>query len=163
MNKQVDMFGPSLAEARRNFFIDAKQAGGTTCKCCDKFGKIYSRKFNRGMAITVIYLYQNARDGFIHLPSVAPRYILNDNQVGKLVFWGMAENEPNEKDSTKNKSGSWKILPPGVAFVEGKSMVWSHVIEYLHHILCFRKDKQISISDALGRPFNYRELMRDHP
>ncbi len=163
MSEQDDFFGPSLAETRRNFFIDAQQASGTICKCCDKFGKIYPRRFNRGMAITLIWLYQHCHGTFIHLPSVAPRYILKDNQVGKLVFWGMAANEPNEKDSTKNKSGSWRISTPGIDFVEDRITVWSHIIEYNHVFIRFRQKKKITISDALGKPFNYRELMRDHP
>lgn len=151
----------ALAQAREKYFAEAARWVGTTCPCCDRFGKIYSRKFNRGMATNLIWLYQHP--GFVHLPSIAPRYILKDNQVGKLVFWGLAEPQPNKDDPTKNKSGSWRILPAGRMFVEGRAKIWSHVIEYNQEVLGFKKKKQISISEALGRPFNYRELMRDHP
>jgi hypothetical protein len=152
-----------LSDAREWFFKYAKHPPGAICPCCDRFGKVYARKFNKGMATNLIYLYQHAKDDFIHLPSTAPRYILKDNQVGKLVFWDMAVPQVNDKDPSKNKSGSWRITEEGIAFVEGRIKVWSHVIEYNQNVLGFRDKKLINISDALGRPFHYQELMADSP
>lgn len=158
---QTDMFGKTLAQARKDFFAAAHSREGGMCPCCDKFGKVYARKFNKGMAINLVHLYKHAKHDFVHLPSTAPRYILKDNQVGKLVFWGMAEAQANEDDPKKNKSGCWKITEAGIAFVEDRSKVWSHVIEYNHNVFSFREEELITISDALGRPFNYRELMNE--
>lgn len=111
----------------------------------------------------LINLYRHKDEGFIHLPSTGTRYILKDNQVGKLVFWDMAVAQPNEDDPAKNKSGCWKITNYGIAFVEGRVNVWSHVIEYNQIIQGFREKKKITIEDALGRPFHYQELMADSP
>lgn len=152
-----------LSEAKQQFFQKAARSKGTTCPCCERFGKVYARKFNTGMAVNLIYLYQKARADFVHLPSTAPRYILNDNQVGKLMFWNMAIPQPNDNDPSKNKSGCWKISDTGIAFVENRITVWSHVIEYNQVVRRYREQKRITISDALGKPFHYQELMRDSP
>lgn len=152
-----------LQDAREQFFDDAHSRDGGICPCCDRFGKVYVRKFNKGMAVNLIYLYRyhcnHPGRGFVHLPSTAPRYILKDNQVGKLVFWGMAIPEPNEDDPTKNKTGCWRITDRGIEFVEGRIRVWSHVVEYNHNALRFQGRSDLSISDALGRRFDYQELM----
>jgi hypothetical protein len=152
-----------LSEIRQQYFQKARLSVGVVCPCCQRFGKVYVRKFNKGMATNLINLYRRTRSGFVHLPSTAPRYILNDNQVGKLVFWNMAVAQPNEDDPSKNKSGCWKITDTGIDFVEGRIMVWSHVIEYNQIVEGFREKKRVNISDALGRPFHYQELMSDSP
>lgn len=161
--QQALPFDTSLSEARDNFFVKAKTSGGGKCPCCDRFGKVYVRRFNAGMALNLIYLYQNTRDGFVHVPSTAPRYILKDNQVGKLTFWNMATAQRHEDDPTKRVSGYWRITDYGTMFVEGKITVWSHVVEYNKKILEFREDRKITIAEALGKPFSYQELMRDAP
>lgn len=168
MGKDAYIFPPGieiqpLSEIRRQYFEKAEKAKGVICPCCERFGKVYARKFNSGMAMQLINLYRHRQEGFVHLPSTGTRYILKDNQVGKLWFWDMAIAEPNEDDPSKNKSGRWRITDDGIAFVEGRSTVWSHVIEYKHVIIQFRQKQRIDISDALGRPFHYQELMRDSP
>jgi hypothetical protein len=149
-----------LVDARAQFFHDAAKPKGTYCPCCDKFGKVYVRPFNSGMARTLVWLYQNAR-GFVHLPSTAPKSILTDNQVGKLAFWYMAENEVNE-DTKKKRSGVWRITSVGIDFVEGNKTVPSHVVEYNHEVWHY-SDDFISIEHALGEPFDYRKLMQAAP
>lgn len=158
---QPDMFGPSLAEAKAEFYASAREPAGTICPCCDRFGKIYAVKLNAGMANTLLWLYQN--QGFQHLPTAAPRHVISTNSVGKLAAWGMAEAQPNDDDPSKKHLGIWRITAAGIDFVEGRSRAWSHVIHYNQTVMGFREDKKITISQALGRPFHYQELMRTAP
>ncbi len=149
-----------LDVARYRFFEDINGSDGTICPCCDRFGKVYVRKFNAGMARTLIWLYRHR--GYTHLPTTAPRSVLSDNQVGKLQFWGMAEAKPNDDDPAKRASGWWRISSVGVAFIEGGITANSHVIEYNQNVMGWRDD-QVTMSDVLGRPFHYQELMQETP
>ena len=151
-----------IEEAREEFWDGIRTSPGAQCPVCDRWGKMYARPFNRGMARTLIWVYQHARRDYRHLSTVAPRHILNDNQVGKLVFWEMAEGQPNKDDPSKKRSGWWRITEKGAAFIEGRITANSHVIEFCQEIYGWRAD-QVNMSHVLGRPFHYTELMEDSP
>lgn len=162
-SEQLSFFADTtLDDARATFLEEIQNAQGTTCPVCGRFGKMYVRPFNRGMARTLIWLYLHARTDYAHMPTTAPRSILTDNQVGKLAFWGMAKAKPNVDDPGKNKLGWWMATKRGIDFIEGSVTANSHVIEFNHQIFGWR-DKQITMSDALGEPFDYRKLMEDSP
>ncbi len=74
---------------------------------------------------------------------------------GKLAYWELLE--PHSE-----KYGFWRCTPLGVSFIEREVSVPSHSVIY--DGTCLRVDGElVSILDALGKKFDYWELMREHP
>jgi len=143
----------------------ASRSEGTRCPCCDKFVKIYRRKFNSGMALTLIHIYQAARktnnewlNVAHHMLDKIPNWIPYD--YGKLVWWDLLKKHPGKTDDGNSK-GLYRITRKGAQFVKKQIKIRSHAIEYMSNVQDFDGD-QISIEQALGKKFNYNELMQEN-
>ena len=162
-NGQADLFGPSLAEAKSKLMDEAQV--GTHCPCCGKFVKVYHRKFNSGMAVMMCYLYGPFRRSPHEWLDVG-HYLISKHHMwpsdyGKLVWWGMLEkNEDAVPINGAKSAGLFRMTEAGRAFAEGKLRVPSHAHEYMSDVQSFDGDP-IDIRQALGRKFDYRELMRE--
>lgn len=159
---QDDLFGGEKEILREKFFQEAAEPAGTICPICDRFGKIYSRKHNRAMAESLVWLFQfylRAPGQFASIGQDSPRFVLkNGGSLASNRWWGLVEQEENE-DPKKHTSGHWRITDRGLAFVKGEIFIPSHVLTYNADAIDFSKS-QTDISTSLGRPFDYRELMR---
>lgn len=160
-----DLFGPTLAEARARTMREARQSKGTHCPCCDKFVKVYRRKFNSGMArgLILVYHWQCAHPGeWLHLRS----YQIEQNQyaadVPILCWWGLLEKSVEATVDGQKSSGLYRLTFNGMLFARRELKVYSHAIEYMSNVEGFDGDL-INIETALGKHFNYAELMRDAP
>mgnify|MGYP003652698916 CR=1 FL=1 len=71
----------------------------------------------------------------------------------KIAWWELLEAHPEE-------SGMWRMTQDGFAFAENRKKILSHAVEYRSELLELTGD-MISVVDALGRKFNYQELMRE--
>lgn len=162
--QQDDMFGETLAVVRDRMFVEARLKS-THCPCCDKHVKVYRRKFNSGMALMTIYLYRVFRDhpnGWLKVG----RYLIKKHGYwpgdhGKLVWWGLMESKPEPVDGGAKTSGLYRMTPKGCDFALNKITVPSHAIEYMSNVESFDGD-QINIAAALGKHFDYYELMREY-
>jgi len=158
---QVDMFGPTIEEAKARFMVEAQSVEGTHCPCCKKFAKVYHRKFNSRMALTMIYTYPWFRSHPFEWLDVGNFLVTKYNMIpgdhGKLIWWGMLEKKPEKKDGAKT-SGLYRMTNKGYSFVNGLR-VQSHVNEYMSEVQSF-DGQWIDIRVALGSKFDYGELMR---
>lgn len=151
-----------LKDARREFFIEYKTAGGAICPCCDRYGKLQPRLLNSGEAQCLIWLYRRSeRDDHWNDRDSAPRHVLKCGEIAKLAHWGLAVQKPNVDDPKKKESGMWKITRRGRSFVLGRLKVWSHALVYNKTCWGFKKKKRVDILDALGERFDYEKLMRE--
>ena len=159
----------TLADAKRELFNAMDD--GTHCPCCDKYVRRYRRKFNSSMARALIWLsQQHGRLGmmygiagehcWIDVPKLAPRWLVQTNQLPTVRWWGMIERHPATGDAKKH-SGLWRVTPQGVRFVMGREAVPSTVVTYNGEPVGFEGDK-ITIREALGTKFDYAELMGHH-
>lgn len=113
----------SVSEERRRIEIDRKQPGGTVCRCCDQHTQEYRRKFNSGMARSLIALYRHhikrqiaANDDF---PWMYYRGLVQQNlEYSKLQFWQLIEIKPHEDDPAKRTSGVWRLTHLAPPFVQ---------------------------------------------
>jgi hypothetical protein len=136
-------------------------AKGVICPCCGQFAKLYSRALNSGMARALIWLvkYQEwSGEKWADVPKKAPRYVLANREMGRLKFWGLAEDRVNI-DSKKRTSGLWRATFNGIAFVHDEISVFSHVLLYNNQ---FRglSGTLVGIQDVLGEKFDYAEIMK---
>jgi len=144
---------------------------GTKCACCQQHVQMYERPITSAMAIGLIKLYNAPADsktdgGYIHIENYfkelkdLPSSVRGD--IPKLRFWGLIQpwgGNTEEGDGNPN-SGLYRITELGKRFVELKDKVHPVVRLYNNKFYGYKEGvDHISISKALGKKFNYRELM----
>jgi hypothetical protein len=71
----------------------------------------------------------------------------------------LVEEAPKDPaDKAKRTSGKWALTDKGTLWVDSLATVQSHVKIYDGRLLGF-EGEQITIQDALGKDFDYSELM----
>ncbi len=140
---------------------------GAECPCCHQFVKRYRRKLNRGMAQFLIRLWIRTREGYN--PEKGGRWVhsaefqdlMYNRDYSKLHWWGLIEPHPNSREEAlpdRSSNGLWRITPLGVEFVLRRTRVPSHSLSFNKKVYGF-EGNQIDIIEALGKKFNYAELM----
>lgn len=153
-------------EAAKTAFFEKARREGTHCPCCGCFGKVYKRKIHSGMAAILVLLYRYQSRSYTHVltlvsaattPAVAAA--IGGGDFAKMRYWGLIEEELKAgRKGQKKGSGLWRITGAGARFVEGATTVSRYAWVYNNGFLGFHGE-QISIYDALGDKFSYRELM----
>ena len=133
---------------------------GVWCTSCGKWAKKYRRAMGASIAKFLIDLYraQQNHDRHWKTRELYPR----DNKAsteGVLArHWGLIDiiEETNKAGAPV---GSYKLTEKGRRFIHVLEYVPSHV--YLYNGQCLGLDgKLMSIREALGKKFDYDELMR---
>lgn len=148
-----------LGEARKWLRAEAA-AGGAKCPCCTQFTKVYRRPLNSGMARSLIRMYRAAGTDWQHVPTTTSG---GSREEGKLRYWRLVEEDRREREDG-GRAGWWRVTNAGRAFVLGQFQVPKHAI--IFDARCLRLDSTdglITIREALGKKFNYAELMADIP
>ena len=136
-----------------------ERAKGITCPCCGQLAKMYVRKLNSGMAATLIRMYRFNRLNYSHVKSFLLDHKLKNNHDWTLLkHWGFIEEFPDNDDPAKKSSGVWRITPTGEMFINREIPAPSHIKLYNNELIGFT-GSQTTIVAALGRHFNYQELM----
>jgi hypothetical protein len=150
----------NLGELRRNHTAGLKD--GIECALCGRFDKIYRRPLNSGMAWALIALYKldKKKAGWHHLLDEVPG--LKGGDYGKLAEWGMIQGRDEAKEDGNPENGFYRITAKGQFFVQGKLRVPKY--RYFYHDRLWPVDEgenseTVSIQDALGKHFDYNELM----
>lgn len=140
----------------------AIEGDGAHCPCCHRWGKVYRRGLNASMARALMWLvHQEARsDGWIHVPSGAPPWLLRSQQLPTLRLWDLVEGF-STGGSQLQSSGLWKPTQLGVAFANNRATVQKYVYVYNNAVRDTEGD-QIFIGDALGSKYNYEEIMANY-
>jgi len=138
-------------------FPDADK--GYNCPCCGSFIKRYYRKLNCNMAMTMIALFRKKKFGFVRVEEFLrlngyPR----SGDFPYLVHWGLLEKMPGKRTDGSTRHGFYKLTDKGRQFVLKQITVQKTLIYYLNKAEGFEGD-QIDIVAALGKKFDYRELM----
>lgn len=156
-----DIDSKTLAQARADFYESLRE--GTRCPCCDRFGKIYRRKLNSSMALMVIrmFRYEKEHPGWIHMISVN-NFNLPSRDYGTLMHWELTEEKAGKKEDGNPDNGFYRLTEKGRLFALRKIRVRKYI--YLYDNLSLdvnepEKDETIDVAEALGRHFNYTELM----
>jgi hypothetical protein len=138
------------------------EADGGYCPCCDRWGKIYRRPLNASMARALVWLVnaQHRGDGWVHVPSSAPMWLLRTQQLPALWMWNLVVGY-REKKSKLTTSGLWQPTRLGMLFASDQASVKRYVYVYNNEVL-ETDGEEISIRDALGDKYNYDEIMANY-
>jgi hypothetical protein len=160
---QGDMFGPSLAQAKADTMLSARTKA-LRCPLCTHNVKVYRRKFNSRMALTMVYTYPMFKSyprRWLDIGNYCVKhhdFIPGDH--GKLAWWGLMEHSNEAPKHGARVTSKYRMTERGFLFTENRLTVPSHAIEYLSDVESLVGD-EIDIQTALGKNFNYRELMRE--
>ena len=156
----------SVKEARVFLQKNWTKSSGAKCPCCNQKVKMYARKFNATMAYGLLLMYDFGKiqgfDNWVKMnEEIASKGIPSSNiEYAKLRYWGLAEEKPN-KDESKKDSGYWRITTKGRNFANNYISIESHLMIYNNKVVAKHpKNKTVSITEALGKRFNYTEMMR---
>ena len=134
---------------------------GATCPCCGQFVKLYKRKLNSGMASTLIRIYRDNQQAWTHVKNfLRENKYQNSHDWTRLKDWGLLEEQENT-ETTKKTSGTWRITDRGVKFIMGQIAVPSHIFIYNNSLQGY-SNTEINIYKALGKHFNYTQLMNNN-
>lgn len=142
----------TLAQARAD--LRSRLDDGVTCPCCGTFARRYKRKLTLPMVKWLAWLV--GRWAPLHRWVDVRESTVRGGDYGKLVYWGLVEQRPND-DKSKRTSGMWRPTDRGIAFMDARLTVPSHAFVYDGNVEGFT-DVQVSIDDVAGA-FDYSELM----
>jgi len=134
---------------------------GTCCPCCERFIKLYRRPLSASMARYLIVLAKKSGMGnpWLHVETdFRDVSIPSRGDYAKLRYWGLIEAKPGVSERGARTKGYWRITDKGRAFVAGNAPVPSHILLLNNRVVGF-SDNLVTIRDALGKAFNYDELM----
>ena len=138
--------------------------GGTPveCPCCKRTARIYRRKLNAGMARVLVRMVEiHARAPmqlWIHIHDIFGGFGQKHRDWPLLKLWGLVEPR-TRKTRTENARGFWRVTELGRAFVEGRTRAPAYVFVFDGE-KTGSSDEVVTIREALGTKFDYRELMR---
>tara|TARA_R110000737_G_scaffold55967_1_gene79840 strand:- start:16 stop:549 length:534 start_codon:yes stop_codon:yes gene_type:complete len=142
------------------------------CEHCGGPSKVYAYRLG-SYARVLCWLAHKERASerrYRHLPSSGA--VNGGGDYAKLRYWGLIESMPNydgdnwvdpQHAGSKRSSGHWKLTDTGYDFAHGNITV-SAVCYYRHPldgVLGFEPE-QIGIHDAIGKRFNYTQLMQGY-
>lgn len=151
----------TLAEARA--WLADRLDHGERCPCCEQFAKVYTRAIPSATARVLIALYRRDRgDGeYLFLPPILETLGGTPSLGGYGTlghFWGLLETMPGEREDGSNRVGWWRLTELGRSFVRGAVTVPKYARIYNGTCLGLTGEA-VTIEDALGERFDYRELM----
>lgn len=149
-----------LKQLRYEVRHGAEDAQGVTCPVCERYVKVYRRRLNSEMARFLIKL--------VHAYKRYPRYYTmrelypgNNKSASDGVYlahWGLIE-KADVVNQAQAPAGSYRPTDKGLRFAHNNEFVPTHV-HLLNNEVVGWADKQTNIRTALGRKFNYEELMK---
>lgn len=150
----------SLEDARDFVFQNLEE--GVQCPCCDQQAKLYKRPLNSTMARGLIWLVGESGPNldWVGVSQDGPKWLVKaGGEFAKLAHWGLIEEMPKDPlDTTKRTSGWWRPTFKGRQFAKNTIKVPKRVHLYNNEVQGW-DDETISIVDALGTKFDYRDLI----
>lgn len=135
----------TLTEARRWFHSTVRD--GTICPCCDQYCQIYKRTMFSTMARDLIRMLKKGADK----EYIRTSRIDNSGNIGKMRHLGLI--------TMGDTRGYWKITETGMMFLQRRHRVPKWFYTWNQECVGYDDSKTIDIIDALGKKFDYDELM----
>jgi hypothetical protein len=133
---------------------------GCDCPACGQFVKLYRRKLNSGMAVTLLRMHQYDRRGWINVKDFLRQNKFRNNHDWTLLrHWGLIVERDEGIIEGGKSLGQWRITYEGSQFVLNRSRVFKRILLYNNVLQSFDESETTNITEALGNKFNYQELM----
>lgn len=165
MSGRFEKKDASLEEAKA--WLRERFEDGAQCPCCDQRVQLYKRPLTSSMMYVLVELHRyfsgSHAEPWVHVG----RYMSEKNvpeairggDFAKMRFWGLIEEKPEIRDDGSPRAGYYRITDLGKRFVRGEVRVPAYVFLYNEKPVKREVTETVSIQEALGKKFNYRELM----
>lgn len=143
------------------FMLKVKmQKHGLRCPCCSRLVKVYPRILNSEMAWFLLLLVKayNKYPRFYSMRDLMPKEHKATSEGPYLIHWGLIEKSDGH-NSAMAPAGTYRPTEKGLRFAHGLERVPSHAHIIPPNTLVRWSDKTTDIKKALGKKFNYEELM----
>lgn len=127
---------------------------GCRCPCCTQYAKVYSRKINSGMAVSLIRMWRLAGTDWINVPE---QIGARSREEGKLAYWKLVEESSGVRPDG-GRAGWWRVTERGAQFVSMQLKVPKYARVYDGRCLGLRGEL-VTIRQCLSSRFDYDELM----
>lgn len=154
----------TLAEARA--LVIAKRSDGIDCPCCGQFAKVYKRKLSAAMAEAMIVIERATREtrtqpfhmGQLLDARATDRTAKGGGEPMRLRFHGLVNLVSGTRADESWRVGYYVITDFGVRFVLNEYRAPKYAYLYAQECLGV-SEETISVVEALGNRFSYRDLM----
>jgi hypothetical protein len=147
-------------ESQRGGIVSVTEIKPVVCEHCGHVETPRRRWLNASYANYLIAMDRKSGNDFpwVHvIKDFRQEPLASRGDFAKLRFWGLIEQKQNE-DATKTCSGYWRLAPAGRSFVrEGSRAVAWKIFQFGRPV----QDSalEITIAQALGRPFDFQETI----
>lgn len=152
----------TVAEAKQ--FLRENWDEGVECPCCHQFVKRQKRILYSSMAYVLILIYKEQKkigmDEWVNVHQLMRNQKINVPDYTKFKFWDFLEAKIERRDDDSSRNGMWRITRKGVAFIKGQILAPKYFWVYNDKVFG-ASDQQVNIKEALGKKFDYMEMMGD--
>lgn len=130
------------------------EGDGGYCPCCDRWGKVYKMGLTQHLALCLRWIHVHGDkndDGWVHVQTKAPRWMLRSKTYSTLEHWGLIE-------SKLKRSGYWRTTPKAEVFMKSLIMVPSHVYVYNDNVWAVDSE-ETSFAGCFHKHFDFDEMM----
>ncbi len=146
--------GSTLNEIRT--WLRGTIRSGAVCPACEQVAKIYKRSLNSNMSRILIRSCRAYGQEWFHAPTMSAGHD-GTGDLAKLRYWNLVEEEVSRR-ADGGRAGWWRVTELGADFVAQRIQVPKYARIYNGRLLGL-ETPSISITAALGKKFNYSELM----
>jgi hypothetical protein len=134
---------------------------GLRCPCCNRLVKVYRRVLNSEMAWFLLLLVRAYKNypRFYSMRDLLPKEHKATSEGTYLLHWELIEKSDGV-NAAMAPAGTYRPTEKGLRFAHGLERVPSHAHVIPPNTLVGWSDKTTDIKQALGKKFNYDELMR---
>lgn len=150
-----------LAEART--WLRERLDEGARCPCCTQHAQVY-RWSLYGTAARALILYWRLGRGerYVHSSRLKDLGHKGQGDATRLRLWKLLAEEPDRRPDG-GKSGWWLVTDLGREFIYRRATIPKYVYTFASRRIRYDDDHapgpQVGIEAALGKRFDYRELM----
>lgn len=165
INKTTLSRNATLEEAKK--FLRDNWDDGAICPACTQVVKLYKRPITSSMAYALILIYKYLESHpdmeWVHMNNYLNTieglpFPVKSGDNAKLRYWGLIEEMLEVRKDGSKRAGYWRVTELGKQFVNEEIGVQEYAKVFGSK--CYGlAGEHVGIKDALGKKFNYKELM----
>jgi hypothetical protein len=150
-------FNPTTPLGEAQQWLRERLDQGAPCPCCTQRAQRYRRKLNSSAIYGLIQMYRAHGMNWGHAPTTSTVSRVG-GELARCRYWNLIQ-EATEKRDDGGRAGWWRITPHGEEFLRNQIRVASHAFIYDNRLQKLDFTNLVSCREALGRKFDYDELM----